>query len=129
LTELQSKWIKQIEDYYRDTYPLSMKKKVAEILPTGERALSALYTTVIHTVSAQYRTVPDVIAIETALCEVAEAYPELSSPPVPLLQDAGPDSDTGEWLRLWFEAMEADVDPREYEPMQEFLKSKGVLDV
>jgi hypothetical protein len=78
MTELQGKWIKAIEDYYRDSYPASMRKKVLEILPKRQEALSALYETIINTVSAQYRTVPDVIAIQSAISEVIDGYPELS---------------------------------------------------
>ena len=84
-------WLSQVEDYYRDTYPRSMRAKVAEILPHGQAALKALFDVLILNVSAQYRTVPDVVAIRTALQEVREGYPELSQPVqnVPLLTDAG----------------------------------------
>ena len=125
MTDLQTKLIKAVEDYYRDTYPASMRKKVIEILPVGEQTLHALYNTIIRNVSAQYRTVPDVIAIQAAMNEVAEAYPELSAPSVPLLQDAPPETDANTWFRLWREAIAANVDPAEYPPMVEFLERKG----
>ena len=88
MTELQARWIQQVEDYYRDTYPRSMQVKIIDILPKSQPALKALFEVIIHSVSAQYRTVPDVAAIEKALHEVADGYPELSQPaPVALLPD------------------------------------------
>lgn len=126
MTEEQSKFIRAIEDYYRDTYPKTMKAKVAQILPKSHAALQALYNTLIHNVSAQYRTAPDVMAIEAALREVAEAYPELSAPQVPLLQDAPNGTSVAEWTRLWMEAIAQGVNPRDYEPMREFMRSQGV---
>ena len=89
MTELQARWMQQVQDYYRDQYPRSMQAKVAEILPRGQAALKALFDVLILNVSAQYRTVPDVAAIRTALQEVREGYPELSQPiaPAGLIED------------------------------------------
>ena len=89
MTELQARWMQQVQDYYRDQYPRSMQAKVAEILPHGQAALKALFETLILNVSAQYRTVPDVAAIRTALQEVREGYPELTQPVAPagLIED------------------------------------------
>lgn len=129
LNEDQGRFIKAVEDYYRDTYPRTMRAKVAEVLPRSHGALQALYNTLIRNVSAQYKTVPDVMAIQEAMTEVWEGYPELSAPPVPLLQDAPPETNAAQWFRLWREAMAADVNPSEYEPMIEFMKEKGVYNV
>jgi len=126
LTESQTRFIGYVEDYYRDEYPRTMKAKIAAILPTKPEALSALYETLIHTVSAQYRTAPDVLAIEKAIKETAEAYPELSSPQVPLLQDAPRGTPAREWWRLWLEAIKEGINPRDYEPMREYMRSQGV---
>lgn len=126
MNELQSKWIEYIENYYRDKYPKTMKAKIAAIIPSGQAALQALYETLIHTVSAQYRTAPDVLAIEKAIKETAEAYPELSAPPVPLLTEAPRGSSVAEWTRLWMEALSENVNPRDYEPMREFMRKHGV---
>lgn len=126
MTELQTKWIRAIEDYYRDTYPATMRKKVGEILPTGEKALQALYDTLIRSVEARYRTVPDVIAIQQCMNEVWEAYPELSAPDVPLLQDAPPGTSAAEWFHLFKEALSLGINPKEYTAMREWLKRKGV---
>lgn len=123
MTELQSRWMQAVEDYYRDQYPRTMRAKVAEILPGSDAALRALYNVLIRSVSAQYRTVPDVIAVQAALSEVHEAYPELSAPPVPLLEDM-PDSTQGaEWIRLWKESLAAGISPRDYGPMQELISA------
>lgn len=126
MTDDQEKFIKAIEDYYRDSYPITMRKKVLEILPAGHRALQALYNTLIRTVDDRYRTVPGVMAIQRSLNEIWEAYPELSAPDVPLLQDAPPDSGAGKWFRLWKEAVALGLDPREYGPMREFMQENGV---
>jgi hypothetical protein len=125
MTELQGKWIKAIEDYYRDSYPASMRKKVMEILPAGEATLQALYDTIIRSVSAQYRTVPDVIALQHAMNEVAEAYPELSAPQVPLLADAPINSDLSEWFTAWKDAIKAGENPLHSERVRAVLRKHG----
>jgi hypothetical protein len=126
LTELQGKWIKYIETAYGDNYNPAMLREVERVLPKSEESLRALKDVLLRTVDDKFRKVPGLMAIKAALREVIETYPELSAPPVPLLEDAPADSDTGQWLRLWLDALQADVDPREYEPMREFLKTKGV---
>jgi hypothetical protein len=126
LTELQSKFIRAVEDYYRDKYPPTMQAKVADALPSSDEGLKALYNVLIRTVSAKYRTVPDLIAIQRAMNEVAEAYPELSAPPVPLLSEAPRGTSAREWFRLWAESISQGIRPNDYEPMQEFLRRQGV---
>jgi hypothetical protein len=126
LTELQTKWIKAVEDYYRDTYPKTMRAKIAAMLPHSPAALHALYETLIHSVSAKYRTVPDVIAIQAALNESVEAYPEVWAPSVALIQEAPRGSSVKEWLKIWTEAMAEGINPVDYEPMRKFMRSQGV---
>lgn len=131
MTDLQAQWMKAVEDYYRDEYPRTMRAKIAEILPKSKPALSALYNTLIENVSAQYRTVPDLIAIRSAMREVIEGYPELSSPSVPLLQEAPIGTDVSEWFAAWAKAIAAGEDPRYSEGVREVLRkhgAEGVLD-
>lgn len=114
MTELQIKWINAVEDYYRDSYPATMRKKVGEILPRTEPVLRALYDTVIRNVSAQYRTVPDVQAIEQAMAEVAE-YQEMIATDALRIEDKGPVSrgEAAEFMGRLARALSEGVDPRE----------------
>lgn len=77
----RARFLKSLEDYYRDTYPDPMKRRVFELLPkTGER-LSALYEILIRDPEAWKRSVkvPDVVAIERARREMQESHPELTA--------------------------------------------------
>lgn len=115
MTESQTRFIKYVEDYYRDTYPATMRAKIADVLPTTPAALSALYETLIHSVSAQYRTAPDVLAIEKAMKETAEAYPELSEPQLYppkrlMIEDNGVITETN-----WVEIIERGIQEKKQE--------------
>jgi hypothetical protein len=117
-----------VEDYYRDSYPVSMRAKVAEILPDRSEHLRALFGVLIHDVSAQYRTVPDVRAVEAALREVDEAYPELraESQDVPLLEDAPAGTELADWFAAWREAVASGENPRDAEAIKRVLREHGV---
>lgn len=80
---------KQIEDYYRDTYPREMWLRVEPLLPSGKRSLSQLFDIVIRDEGAWKRSVkvPDVVAIERAREELEVGYPELRAEPIALIGD------------------------------------------
>lgn len=125
----REKWLQWIEDYYRDTFPRSMRVKVYNVLPTSQKALSALYDEIISTVSAQYRTVPDKQAVVKALNQVEEAYPELRPEAynnVPLLEHAPGDTDLGEWFEAYRKAMAKGKNPAESEEVKAVLEKHGV---
>ena len=77
--QLQERFLRSLEEYYRDSYPKVMKKKVKEILPKTKARLGPLYDVLIRDEKAWMRTVkvPDVAAVEKAMYEVRESYPEL----------------------------------------------------
>jgi len=77
LPDSKRKWIRQVEAYYRDTYPTPMLVKVGKALPIRHDSLTALFDVVINQVSAQYGRVPDVKAIEEAWQVTLDEYPEL----------------------------------------------------
>jgi len=72
----------------------------------------------LRTVDDKFRKVPGLMAIEAALREVIETYPELSAPPVPLLQDAPKGTQLAEWFRLWRKAIDAGERPADNAEMR-----------
>jgi hypothetical protein len=94
MNTIQDRFVKMLEGYYRDEYPGVMLAEVARIIPADREMLSALYQIVIRRNPAKYKSVPDVAAIEEALRELYDAYPEYRSgvrytPPTAQLDDGG----------------------------------------
>lgn len=136
MSEDQDRWIAQIESYYRDKYPPSMRVKIVKILPDRREALSALFQTVIYSVSAQYRTVPDVLAIDKAWVETLEAYPELRSDSYnrQISQDRkqiteGDFSDGHVLLHALSAAISEGRNPAEDETVKDIMKRNGYMEV
>lgn len=79
MTDIRDTWLKQVENYYRDTYPGPMRKKVKELLPSDKKLLGVLYDTVIEDPEAWKRSVkvPDVVAIKKAKYRIYEERPDL----------------------------------------------------
>jgi Mg2+ and Co2+ transporter CorA len=79
LTDLREMWIKQVEQYYRDTYPSPMRKKVIQLLPSDKTLLTTLFDIVIEDPDAWKRTikVPDVVAVKKARYRMYEERPDL----------------------------------------------------
>ncbi|MCH8476388.1 MAG: hypothetical protein LAT56_00385 [Wenzhouxiangella sp.] len=82
---LKQRFIASLEDYYRDEYPGTMKKKVLEMLPSKEEKLTALYNIAIRDKEAWKRSVkvPGAAEIDSYLQELYEAYPEFSARALP----------------------------------------------
>ncbi len=78
-SDFRARWIRSMEEYYRDQYPKVMRAKVYKILPTDAKRLEVLFDVCTRDPDAWKRSVkvPDVVAVETALSEVRETYPEL----------------------------------------------------
>ena len=107
-----------------------MRAKVYNILPTQHRALSALYESIIHMVSAQYGRVPDVMAVEKALYEVEETHPELRANGADIQALPAPmDEAESEQMQRWWDAvkkaMAAGVNPSEDESVLQILEEVG----
>ena len=76
MTSDQERFVRLVEEYYRDEYPAVMLTEVAKKLPSNREALSDLYQIILRSVEAKYRRVPDVAAITSAIRELYDAYPE-----------------------------------------------------
>jgi len=76
MTSDQERFVKVVEEYYRDEYPAVMLTEVAKRLPSNREALSDLYQIILRNVESKYRRVPDVAAITSAIRELYDAYPE-----------------------------------------------------
>jgi hypothetical protein len=124
LTEVKERFIRQLEDYYRDSYPVSMRKKVFELLPAEEVQLKALFGILIHNVSAQYRTVPDVLAVEKAIGELTELYPEyrIGAHRPLLLEDARAGTDLSALWEAMRKAFRRGENPAEAAEVKQLLK-------
>ena len=78
-SDFRSRWIRSMEEYYRDQYPKVMRAKVYKILPTDAKRLEVLFDVCTRDPDAWKRSVkvPDVVAVERALIQVHESHPEL----------------------------------------------------
>lgn len=117
----------QLEGYFGGKYTAVQLEEVARWAKKHDsRTLAIVYRYCTLNEDTQFGKPPTIKALNKNLQEVIDAYPELSAPQVPLLQDAPKGTPAREWWRLWLEAIKEGVNPRDYEPMREFMRSQGV---